>query len=331
MKQESNGLAMDVQRHLNNEPATACPPGNFHRFQKMVRRNRLAFAAAGAVAVSLILARNGLGKPSQAVLLRDEAAALVAEGKMTEADAKYDEALAAARKTSRGEEAGILLSMKTLAGSCFGAGQSKEAITLLARACELDPADTDSSLTLATWQSWFGQDSDYEATRRRLVQQAEGTDQAGTAERAAKAACLRPSTNADLMSNALRLAQRGVELGKSSDLLPWYRLSMGLAEFRNGQYAAAEQTLANAERAFAEDREMLPIARLFHAMNLTRQNRTDDARKLLTQAAAQMPPLPQDETKPQVDGKAVSHDVLIGWLAYKEAESMLNQRSTPQQ
>jgi tetratricopeptide (TPR) repeat protein len=127
-----------------------------------------------------------------------------------------------------------------------------------------------------------------------------------------------------LTSNALRLARRGVELGKDSNLLPWYRLSLGLAEFRNGQYAAAEQTLANAQRAFAEDREMLPITLLFHAMNLTRQNRTEHARKLLTQAAAQMPPLPHNETKPQVDGKAVSHDVLIGWMAYKEAESMLN-------
>jgi WD40 repeat protein len=54
----ANGLAMDLQRHLNNEPVVARPPSNLYRLQKLVRRNRLAFAAAGAVAAALLL---GLG------------------------------------------------------------------------------------------------------------------------------------------------------------------------------------------------------------------------------------------------------------------------------
>ena len=51
----ANGLAADIQRHLQNEPVTARPPSNVYRFQKLVRRNKLAFAAASAVAVALIL------------------------------------------------------------------------------------------------------------------------------------------------------------------------------------------------------------------------------------------------------------------------------------
>jgi tetratricopeptide (TPR) repeat protein len=192
----------------------------------------------------------------------------------------------------------------------------------------LDAADTDTSLTLATWQTWFGQDTDYEATRHRLVHQAEGSTEAGTAERAAKAACLRPSADTALLANALRLAQRGVELDKKTELLPWYQLSLGMAQYRNGQYAAAEQTLAIAERAFAQQHEMLGITRLFRAMNLARQNQMEDARKLFTQAAAEMPPLPQDEGKPLVDGKGVSHDVLICWMAYNEARAVLNEAGT---
>jgi tetratricopeptide (TPR) repeat protein/tRNA A-37 threonylcarbamoyl transferase component Bud32 len=54
----ANGLAADVQRHLNNEPVVACPPGNVYKFQKLVRRNKLAFFAASAVAAALII---GLG------------------------------------------------------------------------------------------------------------------------------------------------------------------------------------------------------------------------------------------------------------------------------
>ena len=51
----ASGLAADLQRHLNNEPVTARPPGNLYRFQKMVRRNKLAFAAAAAVLLALII------------------------------------------------------------------------------------------------------------------------------------------------------------------------------------------------------------------------------------------------------------------------------------
>ena len=52
------GLAVDLKRHLKNEPVVARPPSSLYRFQKMVQRNKLAFAAAGAVAAALVL---GLG------------------------------------------------------------------------------------------------------------------------------------------------------------------------------------------------------------------------------------------------------------------------------
>ena len=51
----ANGLAADLNRHLNNEPILAHPPATAYRFQKLVRRNKLAFAAAAAVAVALLL------------------------------------------------------------------------------------------------------------------------------------------------------------------------------------------------------------------------------------------------------------------------------------
>jgi serine/threonine protein kinase/predicted ester cyclase len=45
----TNELVMDVLRHLKSEPLVTGPPTSFYRFQKLVRRNRLAFATAGAV------------------------------------------------------------------------------------------------------------------------------------------------------------------------------------------------------------------------------------------------------------------------------------------
>jgi serine/threonine protein kinase len=50
----ANGLAMDLERHLNNEPVTARPPSMPYRFRKMVHRNKLAFIAAAMVALALL-------------------------------------------------------------------------------------------------------------------------------------------------------------------------------------------------------------------------------------------------------------------------------------
>jgi serine/threonine protein kinase/TPR repeat protein len=54
----ANGLAMDIERHLNCEPVVARPPSRLYEFQKTVRRHKLGFAAAAAVFASLLL---GLG------------------------------------------------------------------------------------------------------------------------------------------------------------------------------------------------------------------------------------------------------------------------------
>jgi serine/threonine protein kinase/Flp pilus assembly protein TadD len=54
----ANGLVADIQRHLSNEPVLARPPSNFYKFQKLVRRNKLACIAASAVTAALIV---GLG------------------------------------------------------------------------------------------------------------------------------------------------------------------------------------------------------------------------------------------------------------------------------
>ena len=51
----ANGLAVDLKRHLGNEPVSARPPSAGYRFQKAFRRNKVAFGAAAAVAGALIL------------------------------------------------------------------------------------------------------------------------------------------------------------------------------------------------------------------------------------------------------------------------------------
>ena len=49
----ANGLAMDVQRYLDNEPIAARPPSRVYRLQKLLRRNKTMFAAGAMVAMAL--------------------------------------------------------------------------------------------------------------------------------------------------------------------------------------------------------------------------------------------------------------------------------------
>ncbi len=62
----ANGLAMDIHRYLASEPVIARPPSRIYRFQKLVRRNKILFAAGAAVAVALIV---GLGVSTRLYLL----------------------------------------------------------------------------------------------------------------------------------------------------------------------------------------------------------------------------------------------------------------------
>jgi WD40 repeat protein/serine/threonine protein kinase len=51
----ANGLASDLQRHINNEAVLARPQSAAYRFQKLVRRNKLAVTAGAAIATVLLL------------------------------------------------------------------------------------------------------------------------------------------------------------------------------------------------------------------------------------------------------------------------------------
>ena len=50
-----NGLAMDITRHLSDEPVTARPPSTLYRLSRFARRNRLAVAAGAIVAATLVI------------------------------------------------------------------------------------------------------------------------------------------------------------------------------------------------------------------------------------------------------------------------------------
>jgi eukaryotic-like serine/threonine-protein kinase len=104
-------------------------------------------------------------------------------------------------------------------------------------------------------------------------------------------------------------------------LREWTLLALGMAEYRSGNYAAANQALVAAATASPNNPQVTGIAAFYRAMSLFRQGKEDPARQLALAAAAKVKPLPKDEQNPLADN--ATHDDLILWLAFKEAKALI--------
>src|SRR5262249_41999719 len=110
----ANGLAMDVQRYLADEPVHACPPSAIYRFKKFARRNKGRLAVAALVLFFLVLLGSAVGwavrdrsaREAEAARQQAERQAKVAgqiesifaEVDRLETEQKWPEALAVARR-----------------------------------------------------------------------------------------------------------------------------------------------------------------------------------------------------------------------------------------
>jgi WD40 repeat protein len=100
----ANGLAADLERHLNHEPVVARPPSAAYRFRKAWRRNKLVFGAAALVTAALVL---GLAASSwQMVAARrarngEQEQRLEAQAARRRADAEAGKALASREQAQR--------------------------------------------------------------------------------------------------------------------------------------------------------------------------------------------------------------------------------------
>jgi serine/threonine protein kinase len=99
----ANGLAMDVQRYLADEPVLACPPSAGYRLRKFVRRNKRGLAVAALVLFFLVLLGSGLGwavrdRTARIAAIDHEAALAVDEANRHQEQRQWTEALSAAKR-----------------------------------------------------------------------------------------------------------------------------------------------------------------------------------------------------------------------------------------
>jgi len=275
----TNGLAMDIQRHLAEQPVIASPPSRRYLLLKLIRRNRISFTAA-AIALSGLIA--GLGT-STILFLRERAARQEQAALRIQADQARATEVRLREKASAAErlsQAAVLLRYEDLAAADtliqnlptaliprsleaadtlhtiadWHLTQSRGEIAanrftaLAAVITSVDLTDTDHMsrilMPAATAIKEWGKPEDYLLLRQLAIQRFADSSNDGVAAHVSKAVLLAPadpSTLAQVKPLADKLRQTLLQpaTNKSPYLLAWRCFSMALFDYRSGELDAA--------------------------------------------------------------------------------------------
>jgi WD40 repeat protein/serine/threonine protein kinase len=204
----------------------------------------------------------------------------------------------------------------------IAAGRTADALVYLVKVSVAKPDDTSLALRVANLQAWLGQDKELADTCGRALETARGTFVPLKWNQLARICCLRPTRDTARLEAALALVRKADELGNKVGIN--FKRTLGMAEYRNGHFTEADAALIAAAKGPGNFPQLVAF---YRAMSLFRQGKEDEARKLATEAAAKMKPLPKDEKNPLADG-ATDEDLTL-WLAYKEAKALIGFDAAP--
>jgi serine/threonine protein kinase len=348
-----NGLAMDIQRYLDNEPVVARPPSRLYRFQKLVRRNKVIFAAMGAVIAALIL---GLGVSTWLFLQEREARQRAVEAerqqdrlrreaetreKITQATVlvnqeKYDEAEKLA--------GGIVLAQPTVEGAAVLRAlgewralnqQWKPAADHFSRLLQINQLDGMDAVTLDYLECGpalieLGDLAGYEKFRRAAIARV-GDTVYPFSDRIVKISLLLPADEpfiASLVPMTEAATQSlSTNVNSESDifLAAWQSVSLGLFEYRRGNYARAAGWC---ERCLNYPEHIAPrtaTAQVILAMSDQQLGKTDEARSQLAQARE----IIENKFKSQLDRGTPVQGFWFDWvfaeILLREAKALIPQ------
>ena len=302
----ANGLAMDIERYLGNEPVIARPPSRLYRFQKLVRRNQVVFLAAAAVLLVLVL---GLGavtwlwfKEREArqravaaehveVELRQQAelrekitqlTLLTSQDKFQEADELLGK-IALTRPTLEGAAV-----MRSLGEWHARQGRWQAAAERFNQLLQLNQFDGWDVATLDYLECGpvlieLGDKAGYDRFRQAAIARFSGTTYP-VADRIVKISLLLPADNkliaslaplADVTRQTFQAADHGGQ--EDSFRAAWQCISLGLIEYRRGDYPRAEEWCRRC-LAYAEfNAPRAATAHVILAMALQQQQKTNAA------------------------------------------------------
>lgn len=359
----ADALATDIRCHLNDEPVSARPPGNLYRLGKLIRRNKVTFAAGALVFASLLI---GLGAATVMSLRATRAREAAETARADEAKLRHAAEIAAnisraavLVKYGRFEEADRLLedvppalaipsleSADTFRSLGFWHAREghwqKAADRFAGLAYALSSADeTDSdavSLNLqpaAAALCEAGDEEGYEALRRMAVERFGNTTNPVVAEQILKACLLRPAPPA-LLERLAPLESLMLEFEDTADgrppddnLVAWRRFAIGLMEYRKGTLNTALDHLDAALGVPNQNAAREAIVRLLRAMAWERQNRHSEAEKELLAARAILEERFASEPSIFDQWEPVWQDWINARILMREAQARLKPRGGP--
>lgn len=298
----------------------------------------------------------GVSQAREVLELEKEAAELAEKVKLAPAEEKYREALAASRKYWPTDPGAWENDVARLTGILAQEGKYDDAEKVLNQTLAVQIHNPSLRTNLLEWRAsflarrgrWKEAAADYfkliefqpdnhfyyhslapllvesrdlEGYRRlcaRIVAHFGGANDPTVCERMAKACLILPSSEIDLAAVA-KLAQTAVSTGTNNYFYPYYEFAKGLAEYRTGNVASAEEWMS---KALAVSNPVLDVeARLVLAMAQRRLNRAEDARAALAAAAADM-----ESQMPKLEGRDLGgnwNDWIIARALMREAKALV--------
>jgi eukaryotic-like serine/threonine-protein kinase len=356
----ANGLAMDVQRFLSNEPVVARPPSRFYRLQKLVRRNQATFMAGAMVALALIA---GLGIATwfwhqerearkQAVVAEHQALAAEQQQARLRMEAEDRERITQAAfliSQNKIEEADELISkvstitpsletesvLRTLGEWHALKGQWDQAATAFGLLLEADQRDNSWAITTdllmaGPIQIKRGDLHGYERFRRAAVARYTGTTDPVFAERTLKISLLLPADEQLMKSLTLfyNIAADSMEkAGQDPFMEAWRCDSLALMAYRQNDFPTAKEWC---EKSLAYGRDALAraaTADIIEAMACQKLGEQDQARVELAQGEKLVEAQFEGNLKPGNGLEGFWYDWLFARILLKEAQAFVEKPS----
>jgi serine/threonine protein kinase len=355
----ANGLAADIQRYLSNEAVLARPPSRVYRLQKLVRRNKIVFIAAAAVAAALIIGlgastwfffkERGLRREAQRgraneILLRQQAEArekiaqavlLVEQNRFEEADRLVGE-IPSSDTALVGEAV-----FRALGDWAALQGRWRRAAEYLSILVRVDQFETSDISTLdhtkcAVALIELRDNRAYESFCRVTINQFAGTTDPIVAERTFKNCLLLPA-DADLLASLAPLADvaaksfpENASPGNGPWMLPWRCLSLALMEYRRANYPGAIGWCNRCLAYGSDSPSRVATVRAILAMSYHRLGQSENASSELAQSRE----LIDNKFKAGLDlgdgGQGYWFDWVLGQILEREASSMIEEPQTPE-
>ncbi len=255
-------LATDIERHLNNEPVQACPPSTLYRFHKLVRRNKVIFAAGSAVAAALLL---GIGF-STVMFIRERTARKRAVELRAAAELGWKLEKEKVESARIGEHIGLaalyltqgkypetereinLVPMEALTNHVASAflftalgewhsrlGEWRGGITNYSKVIQIVPADFPGYYSLAPLLANVRDTAGYRTLTEDMLRRFAGTTDPTLAAQLAKVCLMVPPAKSDLEA-INKIVETAVAAGDTQADWTQTRFVRALAEYRRGHF-----------------------------------------------------------------------------------------------